>query len=198
VLQEPKIGIVATTGLIVSEADLASALRFEATDVYPPVFATSRMVALMEVASSRILTPLLELNELSVGVAIDVSHTAPTPANVKVKATAQYTGRDGKLFVFEVTACDAGGEIGRGTHKRAVIVTDRLVQRAISRVRDHVCISRTGTGRLNTNQDTWQRLKNLALFKLPVTDEQRNRLLPLIALITFIISLLLAIAYLLS
>jgi predicted thioesterase len=60
-------------------------------------------------------------------VTIDVSHTAATPLGVKVTAAARYLGRAGKLFVFEVVARDPGGEIGRGTHKRAVVSIERLV-----------------------------------------------------------------------
>jgi len=120
-MKEPRVGASATAVLLVTDADLASALRFAPTDVYPPVFATSRMVALMEVASSRVLTPLLDPDELSVGVAVYVIHSAPTPTNVRVTAVARYTGRQGKLFMFEVVARDNHGEIGRGTHKRAVI-----------------------------------------------------------------------------
>jgi len=85
------------------------------------------MVALMEIAASRILRPLLAPDEQSVGVSIDVAHTAATPRGVKVTATARYLGREGKLFVFEVVAHDRGGEIGKGIHKRAVVSTERLL-----------------------------------------------------------------------
>lgn len=94
------------------------------------------MVALMEIASSRILSPYLAPGELSVGVTVDVSHTAATPRGVKVVATARYLGREGKLFLFEVIAHDRGGEIGRGTHKRAIIATDRLLAGADKRNRN--------------------------------------------------------------
>ena len=93
------------------------------------------MVALMEIASSRILRPYLQPGELSVGVTVDVTHTAATPLGVKAIATARYLGREGKLFLFEVTAEDRGGEIGRGTHKRAIISTDRLLAGAGKRNR---------------------------------------------------------------
>ena len=93
------------------------------------------MVALMEIASSRILRPYLQPGELSVGVTVDVSHTAATPRGVKVVATARYLGREGKLFVFEVTAQDFGGEIGRRTHKRAIVSIDRLLAGADKRNR---------------------------------------------------------------
>jgi fluoroacetyl-CoA thioesterase len=134
-MREPEINTTASAEIFVSATDLASALSLEAGDSYPPVFATSRMIALMEVASSRILRPFLDPDELSVGVTVDVSHTAATPRGIKVTATARYLGREGKLFVFEVVAHDRGGEIGRGTHRRAVISTDRLLAGAERRMR---------------------------------------------------------------
>ena len=70
---------------------------------------------------------------MSVGAHVDVSHSAATPIGAKVTATARYRGRDGKLFVFDVVAHDAGGEIGRGTHKRAIISRDRLLAGAARR-----------------------------------------------------------------
>lgn len=134
-MNEPEIDATATAELFVSAMDLASALSLEAGDSYPPVFSTSRMVALMEIASSRILRPFCGPGELSVGVTIDVAHTAATPRGIKVTATARYLGREGKLFVFEVVAHDRGGEIGRGTHKRAIVSTERLLAGADRRNR---------------------------------------------------------------
>jgi predicted thioesterase len=52
---------------------------------------------------------------------------AATPIGTKVAATATYRGRDGKLFVFDVVAHDPAGEIGRGTHKRAIVLRERLL-----------------------------------------------------------------------
>src|SRR4029453_9587372 len=58
-----------------SEADLASSLRFGPGDAFPPVLATARMVALMEVAAARVLAPFLGPGELSVGVRVEVTHS---------------------------------------------------------------------------------------------------------------------------
>ena len=60
------------------------------------------MVALMEIASARLLRPHLAAGELSVGVHLDVNHSAPPPPpGAPVTATARYLGREGKLFIFE-------------------------------------------------------------------------------------------------
>ena len=121
----PKANVVpaetAQASWIVSERDLASALSQEHGDTFPPVFATARMVALMELAAARALAPLLEDGELSVGVLVQVTHTAATPPGARVTAQARFAGMEGKFYRFEVSAKDAGGEIGRGIHHRAIV-----------------------------------------------------------------------------
>lgn len=124
----------ATAELIVGPQDLASSIASETGDAFPDVLATARLVALMEIAASRVLQHLCGPGELSVGVTVDITHTAPTPPGAKVVATARYTGREGKLYIFEVSAADPGGEIGRGTHKRAIVTSERLQSGAAKRV----------------------------------------------------------------
>lgn len=130
---EPQIDATATAELKVGPADLASSISTAASDPFPAVLATARMIALMETAAARVLQPFLDPSELSVGVTVDITHSAPTPPGVFVTAKARYTGREGKLFVFEITAHDEGGEIGRGSHKRAIVETDRLLRTALKR-----------------------------------------------------------------
>ncbi|HKY30759.1 MAG TPA: hypothetical protein VJM12_22755 [Pyrinomonadaceae bacterium] len=130
-----EIGAQATASRTVTAADLASALSDNHADHFPDVFATARMVALMELAAARVLKPLLTDGELSVGVTVDVSHSAATALGDSVSATATYVGREGKLYIFEVMARDTAGEIGRGTHRRAIISTTRLLEGAERRRR---------------------------------------------------------------
>jgi fluoroacetyl-CoA thioesterase len=131
---EAALNSTASATLVVSSNDLASALPLEFQDAFPAVFATARMVALMEIASARVLRSCLEQGELSVGVSVEIIHTAPTPKGALVTATARYVGREEKLFVFEVIASDPGGEIGRGRHKRAIVNVDRLEGKAARRM----------------------------------------------------------------
>lgn len=117
------------------ELDCASALQSSdhPQDQFPQVFATTRMIALMELSCARLLHPLLQAGEMSVGVTVDIIHSAPTPMDATASATSRYRGRDGKLFVFDVTANDPAGEIGRGTHKRAIVSEERLLAGAAKR-----------------------------------------------------------------
>ena len=134
-MTEPEIGASATADLIVTEADCANALRLsdDPRDDFPAVFATTRMIALMELAGARLLHSLLRPGEMSVGAHVDVSHTAATAIGARVTATATYRRRDDKLFVFDVIAHDPAGEIGSGTHKRAIVSRDRLIAGAAKR-----------------------------------------------------------------
>lgn len=132
-MPELEIGATATAELVVGPQDLASSISNEHGDAFPAVLATARMVALMEMAAARVMQEQLGPGELSVGVTVDIIHTAPTPPGVRVIASARYLGREGKLFVFEISAEDEGGEIGRGSHKRAIVETERLERTAAKR-----------------------------------------------------------------
>ena len=133
-MNEPIEGATASAELVVKHSDLASALPLNSADAIPAGFATARLVALMEIASARVLQPCLGAGQLSVGVSVDVMHSAPTPPGVVVTATARYLGRDGKLFDFEVVAFDAGGEVGRARHRRAIVDAQRLQANADRRL----------------------------------------------------------------
>ena len=132
--QEPELNTTGTATLVVGPQDLASSISSEIGDEFPPVLATARMIALMEIAAARLLQPFLGPGELSVGVIVNVMHLAPTPLGAEVTATARYTRREGKLFLFDVSAADAGGEVGRGSHKRAIISSEQLQSAAAKRV----------------------------------------------------------------
>lgn len=118
----------------VGPTDLAKSLSFEEGDEFPPVLATSRMIALMELAAARLMKPLLKVGELSVGVKLDVNHLAATPNNEMVKVVAEFVGMEGKLYKFNVSLFDGGGKAGEGTHTRAIIKTERLLDGAIKRI----------------------------------------------------------------
>ena len=134
-MSQLQLNATATAEAVVTEADLASSLAaaIGVSDPFPGVYATPRLVALMELASARLLQREHGPGELSVGVSLEVIHTAATLPGARVTATARYVGRDGKLFVIKVSACDPAGEIGHGTHKRAIVCTERLMAGAIKR-----------------------------------------------------------------
>lgn len=116
--------------LTVAAEDTARHIALSPADAFPEVFATSRMIALMEVAAARAMRALLGEGQLSVGVSLNVRHTAATPVGSHVRATATYLHTEAKLMHFKVEAFDEAGQIGVGEHSRAVIDTVRLLSGA--------------------------------------------------------------------
>src|SRR2546423_8111395 len=131
--RDPEGGATGRGERVVGQDALASTLSPISGDASPAVFATTRAIALCELAAGRILAPLLSDGELSVGVIVDVKHTAATPPGARVSATARYTGRDGSLYAFEVSVKDPGAEVMTAVHKRAVIKLSRLLEGAEKR-----------------------------------------------------------------
>ena len=119
--------------LVVRREDTARSIALAAGDSFPEVFATSRMIALMEVAAARAMRPLLGDGQLSVGVSLNVRHTAATPMGASVRAVASFLRSDEKFTHFRVQAFDDAGLIGEGEHARAVIYTSRLLAGAARR-----------------------------------------------------------------
>jgi len=122
-----EIGASAEASLTVQHSDTAQALAISPGDSFPEVLATSRMILLMEVAAARAMNPMLVDGQMSVGVSVNVKHTAATPIGCVVRAIASYLGPEGKLHRFKVEAFDAAGAIGEGEHTRAVVATERLL-----------------------------------------------------------------------
>ena len=96
------------------------------------VFGTPFMVALMENAALTLVAATLPAGKGTVGIAMNVSHTAPTPVGMMVRAEAEVTNisANGKIIDFKVTAYDEAGIIGEGTHQRAIIDNERFMANA--------------------------------------------------------------------
>ena len=88
------------------------------------VLSTPSMLALMERAASELVERHLPSEQTSVGIALNVKHTAATPIGLKLRAEALITALDGRKIIFEVRAFDEREEIGSGTHERFIV--DRI------------------------------------------------------------------------
>ena len=128
--QSIPLGSKAEVVQIVTQDDLASILG-EMDDIFPKVFATSKMVALMEVAASRVLKKFLSNSECSVGIEININHVSPTSIGAKVRAQAILIDIVEDIFIFNVQAYDESGLIGEGTHKRSIVDIERLEKGAL-------------------------------------------------------------------
>jgi len=94
------------------------------------VFATPALIRLIESAAAELVEKNLPRELTSVGIALNVRHTAPTPPGMKVRAEVKIISVDGRKIIFEVTASDARGEIGRGTHERFIVDREKFQRKA--------------------------------------------------------------------
>ena len=131
--QSIPLGSEAEVVQIVTQDDLASILG-DVGDIFPKVFATSKMVALMEIAASRVLKKFLSNSECSVGIEININHVSPTSIGAKVRAQAILIDIVEDIFIFNVQAYDESGLIGEGTHKRSIVDIERLEKGALRKI----------------------------------------------------------------
>ena len=92
------------------------------------VFSTPNLVLLLERAAREALRPYLEAEEESVGIEVQVEHVGPAALGEEVRAEARVTECDGKKVAFTVRATAGGREVGRGTHRRAVVPLAKLAE----------------------------------------------------------------------
>lgn len=90
------------------------------------VFATPSLVALMEKAAVDCVERHLAPGEASLGVHLDVSHTAATRPGEVVSARATLTQIDGRKLIFAIEARDPAQSIGKATHTRVVVDVARF------------------------------------------------------------------------
>ena len=118
-----EIGLKGRSETVVEESNTAAAVGSGLV----PVFATPYLIALMENSAVNAVVAHLDAGQGTVGTHLNVSHEAATPIGMKVWAEALLKEVDGKRLVFEVTAYDEAGLIGRGSHERFIINTEKFL-----------------------------------------------------------------------
>ncbi len=98
------------------------------------VYATPCMVALMEGAACEAIAEALPEEKTSVGTELNISHISATPVGMEVRAEAEVIAVDGAIITFRVEAFDEKGKIGEGTHKRAVITSQRFLDKTYAKL----------------------------------------------------------------
>lgn len=98
------------------------------------VYATPCMVALMEGAACDAIADALSDTETSVGTELNIQHLSATPVGLEVRAEAVVTAVEGRVITFDVHAYDEAGEIGKGTHKRVVVSSQKFLDKAYSKL----------------------------------------------------------------
>jgi predicted thioesterase len=99
------------------------------------VLATPVMINVIEAAALAAIEHLLPAGHQSLGIHLDVSHTAATPVGLRVIATAEVLRLEGRTVTFRVEARDEVEPIGGGTHQRVVVSVARFDERVQRKVR---------------------------------------------------------------
>ena len=98
-----------------------------------PVFSTPSLVALMENTCSTSVLDCMEDGFGTVGIALDIKHTAATPVGMKVRCESELVEIDRRRLVFKVRAFDEAGEIGCGRHERFIIDNEKFMSKVNSK-----------------------------------------------------------------
>jgi fluoroacetyl-CoA thioesterase len=95
--------------------------------VMPKVLATGYMIGLMEFACIRFINPHIDWpRQQTVGIHINVSHTAATPAGMTVTIKGKLEKVEGRKLSFILEAFDDQDQISRGTHDRFIIDAEKF------------------------------------------------------------------------
>lgn len=98
------------------------------------VYATPCMVALMEGAACEAIAPAIGEDQTTVGIELNIQHLSATPVGHEVRAEATVTAVEGKIITFELYAFDEAGEIGKGTHKRCIVNSQKFLDKTYAKL----------------------------------------------------------------
>ena len=98
------------------------------------VYATPCMVALMEGAACEAIVSALKETETTVGTMLNIEHIAATPVGLEVRAEAEVTAVEGRVITFAVAAFDESGQIGKGTHKRVIVNSQKFLDKVYDKL----------------------------------------------------------------
>lgn len=127
---EITIGMKGQVSTLVEREDTAAEVGSGSLMVY----ATPCMVALMEGAACDAIEEALSETQTTVGTELNIQHVSATPVGLEVRAEAEVIAVDGKVITFQVSAYDEAGEIGKGTHKRVIVSSQRFLDKAYSKL----------------------------------------------------------------
>ena len=120
-----RIGLTGSASLLVAPEHTAPRVGSGRVEV----LATPVMINLIEAATLNAVEALLPSGHQSLGIHLDVRHTAATPVGMRVTATSELTAIDGRTLSFRVEARDEREAISSGTHQRVVVNVARFDER---------------------------------------------------------------------
>ena len=103
-------------------------------DRLPALFSTPRMVGLIEHTAAMAIQPYMPEGWISVGVVVNVKHTAPTGLGDTVTAEVNVTAVDERTGTLAFEVRDQSEKIGEGIHVRAPVEVARLLKRVNAKI----------------------------------------------------------------
>jgi predicted thioesterase len=119
-------GLTARVELTVTDADTAQAMG--SGDV--PVLGTPRLLALAEAATVAATAAKLPPGTTTVGIRVELDHSAPTPVGGTVTALATLAKVDGRRLLFEVRVTAGEATVAEARIERALVDRQRFVSKA--------------------------------------------------------------------
>lgn len=103
--------------------------KFSTSHVGIPVLSTPGMIAMMEIASMKLVQPYLEDGSTTVGTKVCVEHKAPAPAGATITIAVELVRVEGRRLEFVVSAHWGEKLLGEGTHERYVVNKEKFASK---------------------------------------------------------------------
>ena len=99
-----------------------------------PVLATPAVAALIEKTCWQSIAAELELDQSTVGTALTLAHTAPTPVGMVVQCDCTLTAVEDRRLRFTARVYDDVTEVASATHERYIVDKERFTRKANSKL----------------------------------------------------------------
>lgn len=94
------------------------------------VYGTPAMLLLVEKTAVALLEGHLDEGMTTVGTNLNVDHIAASPLDCEISCDVELTEIDRKKLTFAVEVRDAAGIIGKGTHERFIVNSQKFQEKA--------------------------------------------------------------------
>jgi fluoroacetyl-CoA thioesterase len=101
----------------------------------PDVFATPVLGGLMERVSAELINEHVQPGEQSVGISMNLKHSAATPLGMEIRVKTEITAIEGRKLTFNVEAFDEVEKIGEAIHERFIIQADKFNARVADKAK---------------------------------------------------------------
>ncbi|WP_346352972.1 thioesterase family protein [Azotosporobacter soli] len=130
-----KLPAIGSSGIAQRTIEHADSSLYHGHGKLKDLLASPVYIDLIIRAAVSAVDPHLPEEFATIGTSFEFRHEKPTVVGMSVTIKATLTAIEGSNLTFSVTAADELGEIGRGTHTRSIIQTDRFLAKVNERVK---------------------------------------------------------------